>query len=1196
MTRSPPPSLSSRWRIVGRLTAIVVAMLLLCTLLLGITLAGLLNDPQGRAWLLQSTLPLLNRQLGDIHLEVAAPYSPAIDHWTFRRLTVYRQQQPLVQLENGEIAFNWRRLQQQELQLQRLAAEVTTVYLTVATDDQPQSPPDLPALLQQLDIRPWQLQLQQLQSDRLEVRAADGKAVMPALRLQGDLDLWTQQVPLRGNISAQSLPQNGEAITRIRLSSRASDHDSLQLQAQIEEPAGGWLGQQLHNPPQLPLQLEAQAELRQRDDALYVQLLQAEAPWQQHLVRLQGEISLSQNLQQLRSINLQLAVDDQPQQISGSASADALELQLQLQQLPFTLFSPWLPQLAAGNASGKLQLRGTPQQPQAKGDLQLALTWVEQHPQSQQWQANGSLSGFLSLERIALKRSDLTLQWQAGEQQASGRAQVAGDLNLTTQQIDISGAGQSVDSALVMAILHRLEVQTPDQLQPLRLRADVGRFRLQGPIDRQWRHTNMQWQASAEGAYGTHPLELQLNAEGRWPNFQVVQTRLQSGDLQAQLQGRADFETGQSELQWQVESFDPMLLNDFVPQLWPQDLPTRVSGAGTLRGNPLQPDTDFDLHGPIRHRAHPHQGQMQLRGRLRPEALTIDEAQLRLQQDGNEGLLTVQGELGLGSAAPPMHWQLHAERLPMALASSFNWPDPSGSFSANLQLQLPAAPARIPQWLQQAQLSGSFFYHSGEFSLPDEQLTHLQWRGELGDGDSSAQLRLNSELQLASTPQQPGEVQLSASKKALAQWLWGNSAMPGFGLRANADLQALGFLLPADTNLGGRLEADLSVNGQQSVHGYLQLQEGHFSSALLGLRLQPFELRAEADNKQLRLTRLYADDGLGGVLTGNGALQWQQPDADNFLDINLQAKALNLLQRHDVQGTVSGNLHLGGSLRHWLMQGALLLDPITLSLDSQLPGDAIPDIEVSYSDHQAEEETGSGMQVDLDLTLKTDRRAYLRGRGLDAELSGQLHLGGTVHAPEVSGSFALVRGHFDLLGQRFTLIQGDVSINDSDLTLLASGTLTKAGVDIRADLSGTSDSLRFTLTSDPPMPEDEILSWMLFGKSLQAITPMQALQLANGISTLQGGGFDPIGSTRDFLQLDSLTVDTQETDDGTGVNVGAGKYLGQRVYMELEHTGEAAEPWRTGITIELTPKLNLRSTLSTGTSKQGVELEWHNDY
>ncbi|MYM64161.1 translocation/assembly module TamB domain-containing protein [Pseudomaricurvus sp. HS19] len=1196
MNSTQPPTRSNRWRPASRLAAIVAAMLLLCTVLLGITLAGLLNDPQGRVWLLQSSLPLLNRQLGDFHLQVEAPYSPAIDHWTFRRLTVYRQQQPLLQLENGEIAFNWRRLQQQQLQLQRLTAEVTRIYLPAATSDQPQSPPDLPALLQQLDIRPWQLQLQQLHSDRLEVMDADGQALMPALQLQAELDLWTQQIPLRGNVSAQSLPQHDEPVTRIRLSSHSDAPDSLLLQAQIEEPAGGWLGQQLHNPPQLPLQLQAQVELHQRDDVLDLQLRQVEAPWQQHLVRVQGKMSLSRDLLQLHGIELGVTVDEQSQLITGSASADRLDLQLQLQQLPLTLLTPWIPQLQAGNASGTLQLRGTPQQPLAEGDLQLALTWVEQQPRPQQWQANGSLSGLLGLERIALKCSDVTLQWQSGEQQASGRAQVAGDLNLASQQIDIRGAGQRIDSDLVMAILQRLEVQVPEQLQPLQLRADVGNFQLRGPIDRQWRHTNMQWQATAEGAYHTHPLQLQLLAEGRWPDFQVSQARLHNGDLQVQLQGRADFATGQSALQWQVDNFDPLLLNEFMPQLWPQELLTLVSGRGTLRGNLLQPDTDFDLHGPIHHRAQPHRGQLQLRGRLQPAALTIDEAQLSLQQDGSEGHLTLTGQLGFGQAAPPMHWQLHAEQLPMALASSFNWPDTGGTLSANLQLQLPAAPERNPQWLQQAQLSGSFYYRSGEFSLPDEQLTYLQWRGELGEGDSTAQLLLDSQLQLANNPQQPGEVQLSASKKALAQWLWGNSTMPGFGLRANADLQALGFLMPADTSLGGRLDANLTVNGQAAVQGYLQLQEGYFSSTLLGLRLQPFELQAEADGKQLRLTRLHADDGLGGILTGTGALQWQRPDADNFLDIDLQANALNLVQRHDVQGTVSGNLHLSGSLRHWLMQGTLLLDPITLSLDSQLPGDAIPAIDVSYSDQGAQEESGSGLLVDLDLTLKTDRRAYLRGRGLDAELSGQLHLGGTAHKPEISGSFELVRGHFDLLGQRFTLTQGDVSINDSDLTLLASGTLTKAGVDIRADLSGTSEVLRFTLTSDPPMPEDEILSWMLFGKSLQAITPMQALQLANGISTLQGGGFDPIGSTRDFLQLDSLTVGTQETDDGSGVNVGAGKYLGERVYMELEHTGEAAEPWRTGITIELTPKLNLRSTLSTGTSKQGVELEWHNDY
>ena len=43
------------------------------------------------------------------------------------------------------------------------------------------------------------------------------------------------------------------------------------------------------------------------------------------------------------------------------------------------------------------------------------------------------------------------------------------------------------------------------------------------------------------------------------------------------------------------------------------------------------------------------------------------------------------------------------------------------------------------------------------------------------------------------------------------------------------------------------------------------------------------------------------------------------------------------------------------------------------------------------------------------------------------------------------------------------------------------------------------------ITSSPELPEDEILSRFLFGRSLSQISPVQALQIAAAIRSLSGG-------------------------------------------------------------------------------------------
>ena len=55
----------------------------------------------------------------------------------------------------------------------------------------------------------------------------------------------------------------------------------------------------------------------------------------------------------------------------------------------------------------------------------------------------------------------------------------------------------------------------------------------------------------------------------------------------------------------------------------------------------------------------------------------------------------------------------------------------------------------------------------------------------------------------------------------------------------------------------------------------------------------------------------------------------------------------------------------------------------------------------------------------LDVTLKAPRGVFLKGHGLDAELSLDAHVGGTTAHPTLSGTARVVRGDYDFAGKRF---------------------------------------------------------------------------------------------------------------------------------------------------------------------------------
>ena len=130
----------------------------------------------------------------------------------------------------------------------------------------------------------------------------------------------------------------------------------------------------------------------------------------------------------------------------------------------------------------------------------------------------------------------------------------------------------------------------------------------------------------------------------------------------------------------------------------------------------------------------------------------------------------------------------------------------------------------------------------------------------------------------------------------------------------------------------------------------------------------------------------------------------------------------------------------------------------------------------------------------------------------------------------------------------------------------------------------------------PTLPQEEILSRLLFGDSVQNISAWQAMSLASAVNKISNGSsFNPLDATRDKLGFDSLSVGQESEDEGGGVNVGVGKYLNERVYLELERSSNPAQPWQGNLKIEITDELRLNSTTAS-TGKSSAALEWRRDY
>jgi translocation and assembly module TamB len=426
-------------------------------------------------------------------------------------------------------------------------------------------------------------------------------------------------------------------------------------------------------------------------------------------------------------------------------------------------------------------------------------------------------------------------------------------------------------------------------------------------------------------------------------------------------------------------------------------------------------------------------------------------------------------------------------------------------------------------------------------------------------------------------------------------------------LSTDFDLRYIHALLDREIHdLKGILITEVNLSGTVSkpiINGNLKLKNGYYENSISGAALHKINTELTADNNKVTIIKASASDGEEGKLSLSGYADWTSKSAKP-INFKLVADKARILRRHDMDGVVSGNLSLFGTLKILTLNGVLDISPFSMTIDN-LPSQGIPELEITEesngeSDKEQEDFFSKNMPIiNMDVVLKTDNQAFLRGLGLNAELKGKINLKGTLNKTDYSGSFKTIRGSYEVLGKKFNLKEGDVRFEGDAVSLRILGVHKTKTAEINTELSGTLDDLKLTLSSIPSMPQDEIVSNLLFGKSSGKITPLQAIKLANAIRKLQSGGrslFDPVGKARDLLGVDSISVDSEQTDDGRDVTVGVGKYVSEKVYLEVEKSSNPAQPAKGKVEVEISPNLSVESSTGGNSGLGGVELKWKYDY
>jgi translocation and assembly module TamB len=191
-----------------------------------------------------------------------------------------------------------------------------------------------------------------------------------------------------------------------------------------------------------------------------------------------------------------------------------------------------------------------------------------------------------------------------------------------------------------------------------------------------------------------------------------------------------------------------------------------------------------------------------------------------------------------------------------------------------------------------------------------------------------------------------------------------------------------------------------------------------------------------------------------------------------------------------------------------------------------------------------------------------------------------------------------VRGDYEFAGRRFDLTRGVIRFDgesppDPALDIIASGNTQGLNASIR--VAGTGLRPEITFSSTPALPQDELLSRLLFGTSITNLSAPEAVQLASAVASLRGGSTDlnPINALRNAIGLDRLRILPADTTTGQRTSIAAGKYLTRRIYFEVITDGQGYSATRAEF--QITRWLSILSTISN-IGRQSATVRVSKDY
>ena len=291
-------------------------------------------------------------------------------------------------------------------------------------------------------------------------------------------------------------------------------------------------------------------------------------------------------------------------------------------------------------------------------------------------------------------------------------------------------------------------------------------------------------------------------------------------------------------------------------------------------------------------------------------------------------------------------------------------------------------------------------------------------------------------------------------------------------------------LFDPDIRSSGQLKLNIDSHGPANgadFAGQINIVDANFASNDLPVGLEHCNGVLTLTKDRLNIGSLKGNIG-GGTVTAQGGVAYR-PSIQ--FDLGLSAQGVRILYPQGMRESIDANLRLSGTTDTAVLGGAVHLADLSFT-----PAFDLSSFVGQFGGGVASPPSqGFAQNVQLNVAVDSTSSVNLTSRTLSLGGTANLQLRGTAAEPVVLGRVNLNNGDIVLNGNRFVLNGGTIQfVNPSETQPVLNVSLTTSIQQYNIDLrfQGPVDKMRTQYSSDPALPEADIINLLAFGQTTEA--------------------------------------------------------------------------------------------------------------